>query len=527
MAVVMGLYLTVTLTLTMTGGHLTIMVTDCVGSLITMVFYTVVIIALLRMFSWSQIYTTMASAPAGQSMLDPFDTARISDFNIWYVLIGIFGGVYGYMTWQGGHAFNNCAINAHEAKMAGILGRWRGMGSGLMFVLIPICAYTYLHHPDFAAGAARVQDILKAVPEDQIRTQVTTAATLGQMLPVGVKGMVVSIFLLGLIACDSSYLHSWGSIFIQDCIMPLRKTPFSPRQHLWLLRIAILGVAIFGFTFSLLYRQTEYVLMFFAITGAIYSGAGAVLLGGLYWKNGTTAAAWCAMVSGSTLAVLGLLVQQPFIWSGLHDLVNAGAGNSATGWLAHLAAHWPARFPINGQYMFFIAMLTAVTLYVGVSLLTCREDFNMERMLHRGQYAMEPTSDTTKAPVRRQSKLEEFIGIDDEFTRGDRILAWSVMLWSMAWFVLFVVITLWNLIARWPLKWWGTYWHYEMIILPLLVMGVTTVWFWVGGVRDLIRLFQRLKTVRRNDLDDGMVVGHRNLDEVDFPKVDQRTSHAD
>ncbi len=56
-----------------------------------------------------------------------------------------------------------------------------------------------------------------------------------------------------------------------------------------------------------------------------------------------------------------------------------------------------------------------------------------------------------------------------------------------------------------------------MIILPLLVMGVTTVWFWVGGVRDLVRLFRRLKTVRRNDLDDGMVVGHRNLDEVDLP----------
>jgi hypothetical protein len=93
------------------------------------------------------------------------------------------------------------------------------------------------------------------------------------MLPVGIKGMVVSIFLLGLIARDSSYLHSWGSIFIQDVFLPFHKTPFSPWQHLWLLRIAILGVAIFGFTFSLLYRQTEYVLMFFAITGAIYSGA--------------------------------------------------------------------------------------------------------------------------------------------------------------------------------------------------------------------------------------------------------------
>lgn len=515
MAIVMALYLSVSLTLTLTGGQLTIMVTDCVGSLITMVFYTIVIIFLLHMFSWTQIYTAMSNAPQGQSLLDPFDISDVPDFNIWYALISVFTMVYGYMTWQGGHAFNNCAINPHEAKMASILGRWRGFGQILMYTLIPICAYTFLHHPDFAVGAGKVQAVLNGVAEEPIRNQVTTAATLSQMLPVGIKGMLASIFLLGLIACDASYLHSWGSIFIQDVVMPFRKTPFKPGQHLLLLRLAILSVAIFGFIFSLLYRQTGYVLMFQAITGAIYmGGAGAVLIGGLYWKKGTNAAAWAAMTAGSFLSLAGLMVQQPVVWGWLRDTLGAYATTTQSTWIAHLVSHWPAEFPINGQYMLLIAMLTAIILYVSVSLLTCTEDFNMDRMLHRGQYAIEPVDGVLPAPVRKHSKLAELVGIDSEFTRGDRVLAWSVTLWSLFWFLLFVVITTWNLISRWPLKWWGTYWHCEVIVLPLFVMAVTTVWFWWGGVRDLFRLFRKLQTVRRNDADDGMVIGHHNRDET-------------
>ncbi|MFA6111764.1 MAG: sodium:proline symporter, partial [Candidatus Latescibacterota bacterium] len=101
LALIMAAYLSVTLTLTMTGGHLTIMVTDCVGSLVTVVFYTIIVIVLLHLFQWSQIFEAMSTAPPGKSLLDPFDTGQAQDFNIWYVLIGIFGSIYGYMTWQG------------------------------------------------------------------------------------------------------------------------------------------------------------------------------------------------------------------------------------------------------------------------------------------------------------------------------------------------------------------------------------------------------------------------------------------
>ncbi len=53
---------------------------------------------------------------------------------------------------------------------------------------------------------------------------------------------------------------------------------------------------------------------------------------------------------------------------------------------------------------------------------------------------------------------------------------------------------------------------------------VTTVWFTVGGTRDLMRLFRALRTAKRNVLDDGRVVGHVSTADVDLVgKVDHAT----
>ena len=117
-------------------------------------------------------------------------------------------------------------------------------------------------------------------------------------------GALTTVMLMATIGTHDSYLHSWGSIFIQDVIMPFRRKPFAPEQHLRVLRLSILGVCIFIFLFSMIFQQSEYIFLFFAITGAIFTGgSGAVIIGGLYWKRGTTAAAWSALITGSVIAV--------------------------------------------------------------------------------------------------------------------------------------------------------------------------------------------------------------------------------
>ena len=149
----------------------------------------------------------------------------------------------------------------------------------------------------------------------------------------------------------------------------------------------------------------------------------------------------------------------------------------------------------------------------------------MDQMLHRGKYKIKTPGDEDEKPETVRSRFISMVGIDDNFTRGDRILAWSVVVWSVFWFVLFMVITIWNLFDRWPVKWWATYWHWEVVIVPLLIMVLTTIWFWWGGVHDLIQLFKRLNEIKSNPKDDGMVVGHRNLDDVETDTNDAENSN--
>ena len=56
-------------------------------------------------------------------------------------------------------------------------------------------------------------------------------------------------------------------------------------------------------TVSLLFPLKDFIFMFFALTSAIYlGGAGAVIIGGLYWKRGTAEAAWTALILGTVMA---------------------------------------------------------------------------------------------------------------------------------------------------------------------------------------------------------------------------------
>jgi solute:Na+ symporter, SSS family len=174
--------------------------------------------------------------------------------------------------------------------------------------------------------------------------------------------------------------------------------------------------------------------------------------------------------------------------------------------LAH-RAHWF----INGQYMWALSMTTGAVTYVTVSLLTCREPFNLQRLLHRGPYAR---PDDATVSTHHSGRIERWkriaFGFDENFTRGDRVLAVCVFAWSALLFALFAGAVLWNLIRPWPDSWWAAYSWYTGVVLILAMGTVTSVWLAIGGVLDLRKMFHRLATLERNALDDGRVVGHPN-----------------
>jgi solute:Na+ symporter, SSS family len=495
----MALFLTITLFITLSGGLITVMITDCVEGIMSQLFYLVIIAALLLMFSWDQISEVLSNRPPGQSLINPFDSLGLKDFNLWYVLMATFVGVYGTMAWQNASAYNSAAITPHDSVMGGILGRWREMGKVALVTLLGVCAVTFLIHPDFAQLAAPAHDKVAQISDPHTQKQMEIPIAISHLLPMGVKGLLCAILIMGIFGGDSTHLHSWGGIFVQDVLVPLRKKPFGPKQHVLVLRSSILGVATFAFLFGILFQQTEYIVMWWMVTMAIYvGGAGACIIGGLYWKKGTTAGAWAALIMGSGLSVGGIIARQIY-------------GEA---------------FPLNGIQISFTATLVALASYVSVSLLTCRENFNMDRMLHRGKYAAIKAAVGEVVVKKPDRKLTwgRVIGMDKDFTLADKWVTGSLFAWSMFLFAMFVVGTVWNLVAPWPVHWWSSYWHVVGIGMPVLISFVTAIWFTWGGARDIMRLFRRLLAQTTNDLDDGTVVGHRNLDEIAVEKKLKETN---
>ena len=163
--------------------------------------------------------------------------------------------------------------------MAKVLGEWRSGVTYLMLLLMPICAYVLMHAPEHAQVAQVATDAINQIQDPQVQKQMTVPIALSQILPAGVMGLLCAAMISAAISTDDTYLHSWGSIFIQDVLLPFKKKPLTQKQHLKWLRISIVGVAVFAFFFSLLFPLRDYLFMFFLLTGTIYlGGSGAVIL---------------------------------------------------------------------------------------------------------------------------------------------------------------------------------------------------------------------------------------------------------
>jgi len=475
--VVMIVLLALALYFVFNGGQVTVIVTDFLqGAFVNLVFLLVCGWLLWKVVSWDQIFTALQSAPQDASLINPFKTGHVEDFNFWYFFIGLAGLLYGKMSWQGTQAYNSSARTAHEAKMGEALGLWKLLPQNLFLMFVPIAIYTVLNHADFAALAERINVDLGLVDREAIRSQLRAPLVLVNVLPHGLLGAFAAVMLAAFVSTHDTYLHSWGAIFVQDVLLPLRNgKPLSRDAHLRALRLSIVGVAVFIFLFSLLFQQSQYIFLFFAITGAIFAGgSGAVIIGGLYWRRGTTAAAWTAMITGAAISVGGIIAHQ----------VNPD-------------------FPINGQEFWAIGMAASLVVYAAVSWLGRGESFDLDRLLHRGRWRIDDDTAEGDGVVTRVQRLFLFT---PEFTRRDRVLYTLTYTWTLFWFALFLVGTVYNLTHDVADASWATFWRWYVGI-QFVVAAVVFVWFTLGGVADLRRMFARLRSLDRDRADDGVVRG--------------------
>ena len=267
------------------------------------------------------------------------------------------------------------------------------------------------------------------------------------------------------------------------------------------------------------------------MTGLWMGGAGPIMVFGLYSRFGNTVGAYGSLIFGSGFALLGLIFQRNWAQS-IYPWLEANGWNGPVGNVLsaisrpfHPFIVWemnPVKFPINSFELYFLAMVFGILAFVLGSLLTQRQPYNLDRLLHRGIYDV---AQEYKPPFKwtLRNATGKLIGITPEYTRGDKIIAWSVFYYAIVYkFLLsFVVVLIWNIISPWPAEWWSTYFFITSLVVTGILGIISTVWFLIGGVIDMRRLFVDLSTRSDDPLDNGVVEGHVSL--VDKAVFEART----
>ena len=594
--VIVVITLTMAISLICMGGTLSIVITDTMQGLLFFPVILIFIVFILSKFSWSQeIVQVMSDRAPGESFMNPYDVSGLRDFNMFALIVTFMGTILHRASGFSGNS--NSAVSAHESKMGGLLGTWRGAFTTIFYVLFAISIITMMNHahyaddakiirtnisqkianeliPDTAEREQFMADI-KAIPPQrhvtgkdkpisqtenpdeiyfktaqknfgldgqgssktqQFKTifrQLMLPAAMRHMLPVGLVGLFCMMILLFIISTDDSRIYSASSTLVQDCVVPFYKNEtLSPEKHISYIRWISIGVGVFFLFGSCFMAQLDYINLFINIMyGMWLGGCGPMIVFGLYSRFGTSAGAWCSLLSGMLINMFGALMQRnwpdhiyPFLekmgWvDGVGNFISTVSRpfNPYIVWEMNRL-----RFPINSYEIYFIAMMVSLTVYCAVSWLTCKEPFNLDRMLHRGIYSIEGEKKIHSKWTLR-TVFSKLIGITPEYTLGDKILAWSVFSYSLIYkfLIAFVLVVILNIFGVWKVEWWGHYFLIVFLVIPGIAALITAIWFGIGCTVDLFRMFRDLKNRVANPLDNGMVEGHvaiaekAKLDQID------------
>ncbi|MEN8255371.1 MAG: hypothetical protein ABFR33_07875 [Verrucomicrobiota bacterium] len=492
--------LLIALTFTFMGGMLVVLVTDAFQGLFSTTVLVVVILFLFMYFKWDDLMAfNMASDTVGR--INPFESGGTKDFTIAYFLMMMFLDSYMRGSYQSNEGYTASAKSPHEAKMSGLIAIWRAQMIFWGFMLVAQFAYFFLNSDACALQSAGVQESLALIADETLRNQVQVPMFLSSVLPVGLLGLFAAAMLGFMITTDDTVLHAWGSLLVQDVIMPLRKKHLSPKAHMLLLRVSILLVAIIMFVYSYFYKQNDYIFMYISMGVAIVtSGFGVAVICGLYTRFGSVLGGWMSALTGSTLCISGLVVRTT--WPKIAPVV--------AGWFPSFEMDMET-FPFNGTQIAFFACLVSIAMYAIGSLISRfalkKKPFNLEKMLHRGTYRKGEEVDLPETGLKA-------ILPGRNFTKGDKVIYGLVMISVFGSLAMFLT----GLIGHWiwdiPAKTWSNYWMFVALV-TVVGGGVTAIWITVGGVCDFRYLLKTLGSKERNEFDDGRVVGHSNEEDVE------------
>ncbi len=308
--VVMVVLLSLVLFYTVMGGMISVILTDYVQFVVLSFGLFLATGLAIYYLGWDHIFNVVI-AEKGEVAFNP--VAEGSSFGFDYVMWMAFLGLVNCALWPTAVA-RALASDSEETV------RRQFMFSSITFAIrniIPyfwgICAFVFvLGTPVLKAaffpeeGAGEAIDTLYAMP-----------IFLGEVLPVGVIGILTAAMIAAFMSTHDSYLLCWSSVLTNDVAKPLMGGRLTDKGAVLLTRIFVVAIGLLILFISLIYPLKTDLWDFMAVTGAIYfTGAFALLSAGLYWKPASNVGAICALIAGG-FAIFGLPTVQEFFLAGL------------------------------------------------------------------------------------------------------------------------------------------------------------------------------------------------------------------
>jgi SSS family solute:Na+ symporter len=303
--VAMSVMLGLVLLYTILGGMVSVLVTDYLQFVIMAISLVVVSLFLMAKLGWQPVVDRVMELK-GDAGFDPIVN---KDFGVPYILWMLFLGLVSCALWQ------TAVVRASSAEDLVAVRRtftWGSVGFLIRF-MIPyfwgICALVYLAgQPSLRAVFLPEVGVLSS--ETELRAM---PVALSQLLPTGMLGLLMAGMLAAAMSTYNTYLHSWSMVLAQDVFVPLLGDRLSQRGRMLLTQVLMFFLGVFLLVWGLWYPLGEQLWDYMAVTGAVYfTGAFAVLVGGLYWRRASRAGAFGAFACGFC-ALAGLKPVQNWI----------------------------------------------------------------------------------------------------------------------------------------------------------------------------------------------------------------------
>jgi len=297
---VMTALLVLVLVYTVLGGMISVVITDYIQFVVLSAGVIVISLLSANAVGWGDIFGTIEKT-MGEKGFNPL--VAEGTFGVEYVVWMFFLGLIGCALWPTSVARALAADSPRTVKKQFM---WSSVSYTMRF-LAPnfwgICALGFImtQSPELyaeffpAEGAGEAMDNLYALP-----------IFLGRILPTGVLGVICAAMIAAFMSTHDSYLLVWSSVITQDVVAPIMKGKLSTPGRIRLTRILIIVIGAYILYWGLIYEGGDDVWDYMAVTGAIYfTGAFALMMGGLYWKRASSTGAVLALIAGCS-AILGL-----------------------------------------------------------------------------------------------------------------------------------------------------------------------------------------------------------------------------